>query len=78
MVTRVHDVAGAVVAVEGIVQLDGPAGTALSLTPEAARAMAARLSDAATEAEKQQLCNKTVVKGKAGEEADIPPGTPSL
>ena len=50
MADQVHDVAGQATAEGGVVLLDGPDGTALSLTPDAARATGERLIEASKEA----------------------------
>lgn len=53
MAVQVHETAGVAVAEKGVVMLDGPDGTALSLTPAAARIMGERLIRAAAIAEEQ-------------------------
>jgi hypothetical protein len=53
--TKVHDQASKTAAESGEVQVDGPDGVAVSLTPDAALTTADRLTDAAGEAQGQRL-----------------------
>lgn len=54
MASQVHDTAGEAVAERGVVMLEGPEGTALSLTPAAAKLTGESLLRAAICAERQQ------------------------
>lgn len=53
MADQVHDVAGHATAEGGIVLLDGPDGTALSMTPDAAETTGRQLMVAAEQARSQ-------------------------
>lgn len=55
MIEKVHDEPSTVTAVEGEVQVDGPDGVAVSLTPEAAAETSDRLLHGAAVACGQQL-----------------------
>lgn len=51
---KVHDTASEVTAEEGEVQVDGPDGVAVSLTPEAAAETSDRLLEGSSQAKGQQ------------------------
>lgn len=72
MSNHIHDEASKVTAEKGEVQIDGPGGIVLSMTPEAARETGKRLTIEAARAEKQSPSTDI------GTLTDIPPGTVSL
>ena len=63
MASQVHDTAGEAVAERGVVMLEGPEGTALSLTPAAAKLTGESLLRAAAKAEQQhEAANRSGVQ----------------
>ncbi|WCM27701.1 hypothetical protein NDN01_01850 [Sphingomonas sp. QA11] len=59
MPTKAHDVPTTVTAEEGEVMLDGPAGLAVSFTPDAAFKSASAIAAAADEAQRQSRQTKS-------------------
>ena len=58
MGNQLYNEASKIAAEEGEVQVDGPDGVAIALTPEAALETADRLTDGATEAAGQRAMNE--------------------
>lgn len=75
MSTRTHDTPSEVAAERGGVHVDGPGSVAVSMTPNAARKTADRLTAAAGEADDQESGE---VHPDVANVENIPPNTPSL